>query len=120
MAASERLSSAREPRSVTREAATSEMISSTVDADERVAPVQVMSPMVRKRTRRLTGDSVGQVQVGRVSEQHAVALDAVALVRKVERGQRDLFEIEILPDVHLGPVADRKDAEVLAQRFCGR
>jgi len=50
MAASERLSSARVPRSVVLAAATSSMISSRVEAGDSTAPVQVASPIVRKRT----------------------------------------------------------------------
>ena len=50
MAVSERLSSERVPRSVWRAAATSAMTSSRFEAVEATAPVQVMSPIVRKRT----------------------------------------------------------------------
>ena len=50
MAVSERLSSERVPRSVWRAAATSAMTSSRVEAVDSTAPVQVASPMVRKRT----------------------------------------------------------------------
>src|SRR5690606_18749479 len=53
MAVSLRRSSARVPRSVWRAAATSAMTSSSVDAVDSTAPVQVASPTVRKRTRRV-------------------------------------------------------------------
>ena len=59
MAVSLRLSSARPPRSVMRVSAISEMMSSKELASEMVRPVQVMSPMVRQRTRRVTTSSVG-------------------------------------------------------------
>ena len=50
MAASEALSSAREPRSVTRATAVSAMISSTLSAGDSTHPVLMMSPIVRTRT----------------------------------------------------------------------
>ena len=57
MAASDRRSSALDPRSVTLDAATSEMTSSRLEAPDRTAPVQVASPIVRKRTVSVDGVS---------------------------------------------------------------
>ena len=51
-AASLALSSARDPRSVTRAAAISAMMSSTESAGDSTMPVLMMSPMVRTRTTR--------------------------------------------------------------------
>ena len=39
----------------------------------------------------------------------------LALVGKVERGQGDRFTPQIHPDVHLGKIGQRKNAEVLAR-----
>src|ERR1700722_8186353 len=50
IAASERLSSARVPLSVTLDADISSITSSIFDAVDNTAPVQLISPMVRKRT----------------------------------------------------------------------
>src|SRR6478609_7084476 len=47
-------------------------------------------------------------------EPHAVALEDLALVGVVERRERDVLAVDVAPDVDLGPVADREDADVLA------
>src|SRR3954452_686661 len=47
-------------------------------------------------------------------EPHAVALEDLTLVREVDRRQLDLLVGEVLPDVELGPVAEREDPDVLA------
>ena len=62
MAASLALSSARVPRSVTRAAATSPMMSSTDSAGLSIMPVLIMSAMVRTRT---TRDWTGSLGLGR-------------------------------------------------------
>ena len=46
-----------------------------------------------------------------------MALDDLALVAEVEAGEGDVLLADVLPDVHLGPVAEREDAEVLAEVF---
>jgi hypothetical protein len=47
-------------------------------------------------------------------DQRAVALDDRALGREVQRHDRDVFEMDVLPDVELGPVGEREDADALA------
>ena len=47
-------------------------------------------------------------------EQHAVALDDLALVREVELGQVDLLVADVGPDVEFGPVGQREHPDVLA------
>ena len=51
------------------------------------------------------------------SQQHAVALDDVALMGEVERGQLNVFLPRIHPDVEFGPVADREDAKRFVELF---
>ncbi len=46
--------------------------------------------------------------------QSAVHVDDLSLGRKVERDNRDFFEVDVLPNVELGPVRDREDANALA------
>src|SRR6478735_7588998 len=47
-------------------------------------------------------------------EPHAVPVADLALVGVVERRERDVLTLDVAPDVDLGPVADREDADVLA------
>ena len=119
MAVSERWSSARVPRSVWRAAATSAMISSMVALDDSTAPVHVASPIVRKRIVfsttvlmplrfRKTGL---RIEPCLSPQKHPAA------VGKIQSGQSDLLLAEILPDVHLGPVAQGENAKVLAVFF---
>ena len=115
MAASEALSSAREPRSVTRAAAISAMMSSTVRAGDSMQPVLMMSPMVRTRTTRSLTCSPG---FGRHEVVHrqplALAADAFAGMAEVDARHFELLFADVFPHVHLGPVAEREDAHVLA------
>src|SRR4029453_16136452 len=46
--------------------------------------------------------------------EHPVAAEDLALVREVDRRQLELLARDVLPDVELGPVRDREDADVLA------
>ena len=47
----------------------------------------------------------------------AVALKDLPLVGEVEAGHVYLLLQDILPDIHLGPVGDGEDTEVLAHRL---
>ena len=47
-------------------------------------------------------------------DQLAVALDDRPRRGEVERHDRDLLEVDVLPDVELGPVRQREDADALA------
>ena len=49
------------------------------------------------------------------AKQHTVAPDELALMRKVNARQRDVLHLDVLPHIHLCPVADRENAEVLAK-----
>src|SRR5690606_1519999 len=51
---------------------------------------------------------------GRIGEQHAVAFKDLAGVGEVEARHREALAGDVMPDVELGPVADREDAEMLA------
>ena len=55
-------------------------------------------------------------------DQHAVALDHRPLLGEVERHDRDVLLQDVLPDVELGPVRQREDADrfALARRGCCR
>ena len=52
-------------------------------------------------------------------DQHAVALDDRPLLGEIERHDRDVFLQDVLPDIELGPVGQRKDADRLAWRDAG-
>src|SRR5215471_6633993 len=54
------------------------------------------------------------LDVRRDRVQHPVAPEHLALVREVDRWQLELLAGDVLPDVELGPVRDREDADVLA------
>ena len=47
--------------------------------------------------------------------QHPVALDHGTLGREVERHDRDLLPVDVLPDIELGPVREREHADALAR-----
>ncbi len=50
-------------------------------------------------------------------DQHAIALEHVALVREIQTRQRDSFRDDVLPDVQLGPVREREHAKVFAGKL---
>ena len=52
-------------------------------------------------------------------DQHAVALDDRPLLGEIERHDRDVFLQDVLPDVELGPVRQREDADRFARRDAG-
>ena len=47
----------------------------------------------------------------------AIAFEDFALVSEVDRGKRDVLAFDVHPDVHLGEVRERKNAEVFARVF---
>ena len=116
MAASETRSSARvSPRSVMRVAAISVTTSSIVAAvrlDPAGAGHVADGAEAHSRVERLLArqplDEVGD------GVEHPVAPEHLALVREVDRRQLELLPRDVLPDVELGPVRDREDADVLA------
>src|SRR5205823_1431691 len=52
---------------------------------------------------------------GALGQQHPVAQVHLALVRVVDRRQFDLLAGDVVPDVGLGPVGQREDADLLAR-----
>src|SRR4029077_1063779 len=58
--------------------------------------------------------SLHALDVRRDRIQHPVAAEDLALVREVDRRQLQLLARDVLPDIELGPVRDREDADVLA------
>ena len=63
---------------------------------------------------RSTDSSGPLAQEGARGQPHAVAAEDVALVGEVDGGHLDALALDVLPDVHLGPVGDGEDAHVLA------
>src|SRR3954469_4538610 len=57
---------------------------------------------------------VDQLDVGRQRIEHAVAAEHLALVGEVDRRDLEALPGDVLPDVELGPVAEREHADVLA------
>src|SRR5919112_849976 len=55
-----------------------------------------------------------QLHVGRERVEHPVAAEHLALVGEVDRRDREALLGDVLPDVELGPVAEREHAHVLA------
>ena len=91
------------------------MMSSTVRAGDSTQPVQSASPTVRNRTRARTAQlpaSGLEVLVDR--HQHAVPHEDRALVGEVDGGHLDLLVGDVLPDIELRPIGQRKDPDVLA------
>src|SRR4051794_11204830 len=64
-----------------------------------------------RRERRLALD---QLDVGRQRVEHPVAAEHLALVGEVDRRDLEALLLDVLPDVELGPVREREDADVLA------
>src|SRR5690606_4616885 len=48
---------------------------------------------------------------------HAIAVEHFALVAEIDARDRDVLLQDVLPHVHLRPVADRERAEMLAGKF---
>ncbi len=118
MAASESRSSARvAPRSVSRDAITSAMISSTVLASgldgAGARPVPDGPVAHGQRLQRLRAARPAPRALG---QPHPVPAEHLALVRVVDRGQLDVLPLDVAPDVQLGPVGDREHPHVLAGR----
>ena len=53
-------------------------------------------------------------------EQQPVALDHRARRREIQRHDRDVLQMDVLPDVELGPVREREHADALALRLLRR
>src|SRR6266480_2235212 len=81
-------------RSDCRVAISSSMIFGTVSASDRIAPVH---------DERLFLD-----------DERGTADDHLAFLREVERDDRNVLEVDVLPDIDLGPVREREHADALA------
>ena len=78
-------------------------------------PVLMMSPMVRTRTTRSWTCSPGLGGTRSFTGSHwPLAADALAAVAEVDARHFELLFADVFPHVHLGPVAEREDAHVLA------
>src|SRR3954449_4611981 len=58
--------------------------------------------------------ALDQLDVGRQRVEHPVAAEHLALVSEVDRRDLEALLLDVLPDVELGPVRQREDADVLA------
>ena len=92
------------------------MIFGTVSASERTAPVHGEQPSDRMRHMTSCGFSPGSSGTNGCSSmmQRVAAHDDLALLGEVERHDRNVLDVDVLPDVDLGPVRQRKDADALA------
>ena len=116
MAASEIRSSARvAPRSVSVEAATSVTTSPTDAASLSTAPgARHVADGAVAHPAGGHGLAGARLRHRADGQQHAVALEHLALVGVVEAGQLDALALDVAPDVELGPVRQREDPHVLA------
>ena len=96
------------------------MIFGTVSASERIAPVQGVHPSERIRHLTFCGFSPGSSDE-RCSHHDATvaAHDHLAFLGEVERHDRNVFQVDVLPDVELGPVRKREDADAFARLHRG-
>src|SRR3954471_18042418 len=69
-------------------------------------------PVAHARRERLL--ALDQLDVGRQRVEHPVAAEHLALVGEVDRRDLEALLLDVLPDVELGPVREREDADVLA------
>ncbi len=91
------------------------MILGRVSASERMAPVQGLQPRERRRERTMVGCSPGAGDEGLLDGKEGVAAEIHgALAGEVEVDDRDVLFVDVLPDVHLGPVGKREDADAFA------
>ena len=93
------------------------MIFGTVSAVERTAPVHGEQPSERMRHMIRCGLLAGQQRHERLLErdQRLAADDDLALLGEVERHDRNVLDVDVAPDVDLGPVRQREDADALAR-----
>ena len=84
-------------------------------AGERVAPQRAESH--RAQTRALVGAERQAIVVHH--DEAAVALDHRTLGREVQRHDRDVLQVDVLPDVDLGPVGEREHPDGLALVLAG-
>ena len=93
----------------------SSMILGRVSASERMAPVQGRQPRERMRTFSVRMVSLGEELEAVVVEGGlGAAGEDGAIFGEVEGDDRDLFGVEVEPDVELGPVGEGEDADGFA------
>ena len=98
-----------------RTAISSSMILGTVSASERMAPVQGLQPSERRR--QVTHcSSPGRPWMKGCSRGMRVSLRTSIRrsLGEVERDDGDFFEMDVVPDVELGPVGERENADAFA------
>ncbi len=104
-------------RSDLRNDTSSSMIFGIVSASDRIAPVHGLHPSERMRHRTICGFSPGNMRDKRLlqHDQRLAAHQHLALLGVIHGNDGDLLGVDVLPDVHLGPIGKRKDAQALAR-----
>ena len=98
----------------------SAMMAGMVSASERMAPVQGLQPSERSRDLTICGCSPGARHKGLLDGQQRIAAHIHGpLFGEVEIDDGNLFFVDVLPDVHLRPVGERKDANAFAGMNAG-
>ena len=94
------------------------MIFGTVSASERTAPVHGEQPSDRMRhitQLRPARRAAAARTAARRMISDVAADDDLALLGEIERHDRNLLDVDVVPDVDLGPVREREDADALAR-----
>ncbi|STL56180.1 Uncharacterised protein [Escherichia coli] len=92
------------------------MISGSVCAFDSTAPVSGQQPSVRKRHHPFF-NHFARLQVDTVvinHHQHTVAFQNRTFRSEIQRHNVDIFQPDVLPDILLGPVREREDADAFA------
>ena len=96
------------------------MISGSVSASERMAPVQGLHPSDRSRDLTICGFSPRRATKACSMGSSASPRTYIGpLLGEVEIDDGNVFLVDILPDIHLRPVGERKDADALARMDAG-
>jgi hypothetical protein len=91
------------------------MMAGIVSASERMAPVHGLHPSERSRDLTICGCSPGRATKGLLDGKQRIAAHIHGpLLGKVEIDHGNLLLVDVLPDVHLRPVGERKDANAFA------
>ena len=91
------------------------MILGTVSASERMAPVHGTQPSDLMRHLNRLGFLSGMKLIVRINQNDGTAAHhGFALSGKIERHDRNIFRVDVQPDVQFRPIRKRKDADALA------
>ena len=102
-------------RSEERKLTSSAMILGMVSASERMAPVQGLQPRERRRRADPLLFAGERLHEGLLDgDERVAAHEHAAVFGEVERHDGDVFEQDVVPDVELGPVGEREDADAFA------